>query len=77
MGALRLLEGQDVDLLLTDIVNAGGMNGRQLADEAQLRRPALKVLFMTGYTPDGVIHHGRFDAGVQMIGKPFSIDGLA
>ena len=76
-GALRLLEGQHVDLLLTDIVMPGGMNGRQLADEAQLRRPALKVLFMTGYTPDGVIHQGRLDAAVQMIGKPFSIDGLA
>ena len=76
--ALRILEGtQPIDLLFTDIVMPGGMNGRQLADEATLRRPGLKVLFTTGYTRDAIVHHGRLDPGVQMIGKPFSIDALA
>jgi signal transduction histidine kinase len=76
--ALRLLEGtQKVDLLFTDIVMPGGMNGRQLAEAALLRRPALKVLFTTGYTRNAIIHHGRLDPGVQMIGKPFSVNALA
>jgi signal transduction histidine kinase/CheY-like chemotaxis protein len=76
--ALRILEGtQPIDLLFTDIVMPGGMNGRQLADEATLRRPGLKVLFTTGYTRDAIVHHGRLDPGVQMIGKPFSMGTLA
>jgi DNA-binding response OmpR family regulator len=54
----------------------GGLNGRQLADEAVRRRPGLKVLFTTGYTRNAIVHHGRLDPGVQMIGKPFSIDEL-
>ena len=62
----------DVDLLFTDVVMPGGMNGRQLADEAVRRRPGLKVLFTTGYTRNAIVHHGRLDPGVHMIGKPFS-----
>ncbi|MEA2726588.1 MAG: hypothetical protein QOF70_1063 [Acetobacteraceae bacterium] len=76
--AIRLLEGpQRVDLLFTDIVMPGGMNGRKLADEAILRRPGLKVLFTTGYTRNAIVHHGRLDPGVQLIGKPYSMDALA
>jgi DNA-binding response OmpR family regulator len=40
------------------------------------RRPGLKVLFTTGYTRNAIVHHGRLDPGVEMIGKPFSIDEL-
>jgi DNA-binding response OmpR family regulator len=54
----------------------GGLNGRQLADEAVRRRPGLKVLFTTGYTRNAIVHHGRLDAGVEMVGKPFSSDEL-
>jgi len=76
--AINLLEGaQKVDLLFTDIVMPGGMNGRRLADDAILRRPGLKVLFTTGYTRNAIVHDGRLDPGVQMIGKPFSMDALA
>ncbi len=76
--AQRILDGtQPIDLLFTDIVMPGGMNGRQLADVATRRRPGLKVLFTTGYTRNAIVHHGRLDPGVQMIGKPFSIDALA
>ena len=74
--ALRLLETNQVDLLFTDVVMPGGMNGRQHADEAMRRRPGLKVLFTTGYTRNAIVHHGRLDAGVQMIGKPFSFNDL-
>ena len=58
------------------MVMPGGVNGRQLADEAVRRRPGLKVLFTTGYTRNVIVHHGRLGPGVQMIGKPFSRDEL-
>ncbi len=66
-----------LDLLFTDIVMPGGMNGRQLADEAMRRRPGLKVLFTTGYTRNAIVHHGRLDPDVQLISKPFTFDQLA
>jgi CheY-like chemotaxis protein len=76
--ALAVFEREDdIDLLFTDVVMPGGVNGRQLADEAVSRRPGLKVLFTTGYTRNAIVHHGRLDAGVQMISKPFSFDELA
>jgi PAS domain S-box-containing protein len=76
VAALAVLEGDEhIDLLLSDVVMPGGVNGRQLADEALLRRPDLKVLFMTGYARNAILDRGRFDA-VQMIGKPFSFDEL-
>jgi PAS domain S-box-containing protein len=75
--ALEVLDGESrVDLLFTDVVMPGGMNGRQLADEAVRRRPGLKVLFTTGYTRNAIVHHGRLDPDVQMIGKPFSFHEL-
>ena len=62
--ALRLIyDAPPIDLLLTDVVLPGGMNGRQLRDEVLRRRPAIKVLYMTGYTRNAIIHHGRLDPG--------------
>ncbi|WP_158812722.1 PAS domain S-box protein [Methylocapsa sp. S129] len=76
--ALEILDGGDeVDLLLTDVVMPGGLNGRELADEARRKRPGLKVIFMTGYTRNAIVHHGRLDAGVDLIGKPFAFHELA
>jgi PAS domain S-box-containing protein len=66
-----------IDLLFTDVVMPGGMNGRQLADEAARRRPGLRVLFTTGYSRNAITHHGRLDPGVHLIGKPFARDQLA
>jgi PAS domain S-box-containing protein len=58
-----------VDLLLTDVV-LPGMNGRELADRARRLRPDLKVLFLTGYSRNAVVHQGRLDAGVELLQKP-------
>ena len=76
--ALRLLERQPrVDLLFTDVVLPGGLTGAQVAAQAKVVRPALKVLFTTGYARNAIIHHGRLDKGVQLIVKPFSFNELA
>ncbi len=75
---LRLLDAHpDVSLLFTDVVLAGPMNGRKVADEALRRRPDLKVLFTTGYTRNAIVHHGRLDEDVELITKPFTAAGLA
>jgi two-component system NtrC family sensor kinase len=75
--ALRLLdEHKTISLLLTDVVMPG-MNGRKLADEARRRRPALKVVFMTGYSRNAIVHQGRLDPGVALIQKPITSQHLA
>ena len=76
--ALRLLDDEPaIDLLFTDVVLPGGMNGRQLADEVLRRRPSVKVLFATGYTRNAIIHQGRLDPDVELLSKPFTADLLA
>jgi two-component system NtrC family sensor kinase len=60
-----------IDLLLTDVVMPG-LNGRQLVDRALAVRPAIQVLFMTGYARDAIVHEGRLDPGVVLIRKSIS-----
>ena len=75
--ALRLLDSNpEIVLLFTDVVMPD-VNGAKLADECRRRRPDLKVLFTTGYTRNAVVHNGVLDPGVEMIGKPFTLDALA
>jgi len=77
-GALRLLNAHpEIRLLFTDVGLPGGMNGRQLADEALRRRPRLKVLFTTGYARNAIVHQGRLDPGVEVIFKPFTYSYVA
>ena len=77
VAALEIIgRGHDIDLLFTDIIMPGGMNGRQLADQAIRRRPALRFLFTTGYTANAIVHHGRLDPDVELISKPFTYDCL-
>jgi signal transduction histidine kinase/CheY-like chemotaxis protein len=75
--ALEIIgRGHDIDLLFTDIVMPGGMNGRQLAEQAIRQKPTLKILFTTGYTANAIVHHGRLDPGVELISKPFTYETL-
>ena len=67
----------EIELLFTDVGLPGGMNGRQLADEARKRRPDLKVLFTTGYARNAIVHDGRLDPGVELITKPFTYAAVA
>jgi two-component system NtrC family sensor kinase len=67
---------QRIDLLLTDVVMPG-MNGRQLADVAAAKRPNLRILYMTGYSRNAIVHQGRLDPGVSLIQKPVSEQSLA
>jgi PAS domain S-box-containing protein len=71
-----LRKHERIDLLLTDIVMPGG-NGRELATKAAILRPDLQVLFMTGYSRNAVVHHGRLDEGVDLLHKPVSQAELA
>ena len=78
MVGLQLLDRHpEIRLLFTDVGLPGGMNGRQLADEARRRRPDLKVLFTTGYARNAIVHDGRLDPGVALITKPFTYAALA
>jgi CheY-like chemotaxis protein len=75
--ALKLLAADPgIELLLTDVVMPD-MNGRELSEEASRLRPGLKLLFMTGYTRNAIVHAGVLDPDVQMIAKPFSLEQLA
>ena len=69
--------GHAFDLLFTDVIMPGGMNGRQLADEMAKVRPGLKVLFTSGYTENAIIHHGRLDEGVLLLAKPYRKSDMA
>ena len=76
--ALALIDsGAKFDLLFTDVVMPGHMNGRELADVMAKRCPGLKVLFTSGYTQSAVIHHGRLVPGVLLLTKPYRKQDLA
>jgi len=66
-----------LDLLISDVGLPGGLNGRQLADAARVLRPALKVLFMTGYAESAVLSSGHLPPGMHLLTKPFAMAGLA
>jgi signal transduction histidine kinase len=75
--ALAILEQRrDVALLFTDVVMPD-VNGKKLADAALRYYPELKVLYTTGYTANAVVHGGILDAGVNLLGKPFTMEQLA
>jgi PAS domain S-box-containing protein len=70
--ALALVDqGASFDLLFTDIIMPGGMNGRELADAVRLRRPGARVLYTSGYTDNTIVHEGQLDPGVALLRKPY------
>ncbi|MGZ9098616.1 MAG: PAS domain-containing protein [Brevundimonas sp.] len=73
----RFERGETFDLLFTDIVMPGGMNGRELAVAARRMSPDLKVLFTSGYTENAIVHDGRLDPDVQLLSKPYRKRDLA
>ena len=76
--ALKLSDqGAHFDLLFTDVIMPGPMDGRHLAKEMDRRKPGTKVLFTSGYTASAMIHHGRLDAGVLLLQKPYRKQDLA
>jgi PAS domain S-box-containing protein len=76
--ALRALESLSrIDLLITDVGLPGGLNGRQIADAARVKRPDLRVLFITGYAEKAALGSGILERGMSVVTKPFAIDALA
>jgi PAS domain S-box-containing protein len=75
---LKVLQSDvKIDLLITDFGLPGGMNGKQMADAARVRRPDLKVLFITGYAENAAISNGHLEPGMHVMSKPFPMDILA
>jgi signal transduction histidine kinase len=76
--ALAIITQADlrIDLLLTDVVMPG-MNGRELANRARVVMPNIRVLFMTGYSQDAIVHQGRLDPDIELLEKPFRRETLA
>ncbi len=76
--AMAIIDGvEKIDLLFTDVVMPGPLNGRQLAIAALSRRPLLKVLYTSGYAKNIIVHDGRLDADVLLLAKPYRKADLA
>jgi CheY-like chemotaxis protein len=75
-GVSVLQSDRRIDLLVTDVGLPGGLNGRQVADAGRLRRPGLKVLFITGYAENAAVRNGLLEPGMEVLTKPFDIHAL-
>ncbi|GJE43066.1 PAS domain-containing protein [Methylobacterium soli] len=78
VAGLKVLQSDvRIDLLVTDVGLPGGMNGRQMADAARVSRPALQVLFITGYAENAVLGNGHLAPGMAVLTKPFAVETMA
>ena len=68
---------EEIDLLFTDVVMPGSVDGRQLAVEAPSRRPSLKILYTSGYSENAMIDDGHLEAGELLLAKPYRKGDLA
>ena len=76
--ALTVIDsGIHIDLLFTDVVMPGPLRSPELAKKARERLPEVAVLFTSGYTENAIVHGGRLDPGVELLGKPYTRDNLA
>ncbi|HUK92063.1 MAG TPA: PAS domain S-box protein [Blastocatellia bacterium] len=76
--ALRLVtepRGACFEMLVTDVVMPG-TGGKELADRVKAARPDVKALFITGYTDNAIVHHGRLSPGIDILQKPFTPSDL-
>jgi CheY-like chemotaxis protein len=64
-----------IDLLLTDVV-LPGMNGREVAESLRLARPAMKLIYTSGYTQDIIASHGVLNPGVTYVPKPYTAEAI-
>jgi CheY-like chemotaxis protein len=74
--AIAHAEEQPIHLLITDVIMPS-MSGRQLADAFLAARPKTRVLYVSGYTDNTILHHGVLEEGVAFLQKPFSQESLA
>jgi signal transduction histidine kinase/CheY-like chemotaxis protein len=74
--ALCLSHRSQIDLLLTDVVMPG-LSGPELATQVTAIRPEIKILYMSGYTAQAIVHHGELDANTFFIQKPFTPSSLS
>jgi DNA-binding NtrC family response regulator len=65
------------DLLFTDVIMPGGMNGCELSDHVARRRPGTMVLYTSGYTDNAIIHRSHLDGEVLLLAKPYRLSQLA
>lgn len=76
--ALKMLATSSrINMLFTDVVLPGGMNGPKLAAEIRRQRPGIAVLYTSGYTENAIVHQGQVDEGIDLLNKPFSRSDLA
>lgn len=76
--ALPILEQErPIDILVSDVIMPGGMNGLDLAKVARKRRPDLKVLFVSGYDRMAIAQATKYDDSLRLLNKPFSLTDLA
>jgi PAS domain S-box-containing protein len=69
-------QASTIDLVITDVVMPG-MNGRELARRLAAERPQIKVLYLSGYTEEAILHEGGMEAGTAFLQKPFTLQVLA